>query len=198
MITTNVKSFEEMTLKEINNLHNIYLAKRYDSELQKYKIDKVAREVVNSLYGESLNDILYAIEQSRLEYKSEEFFPGSAIIVYPGIKEVRAKRNYICDFSGARISEGNLYINYRPMLKNISNGNTYVLKRTIKTEITYEYDLPTNIAELEELNDRIINYEYQDNTDIQYDHLFSQTGGGLHFKKLNRRKGYENRNNKWS
>ena len=32
------------------------------------------------------------------------------------------------------------------------------------------------------------------NDDIQYDYLFNQTGG-LHFKKLSRRKKYENRNN---
>ena len=187
MMTTQVKLFEDMTLKEINRLHNIYLVKKYNSELSKYKIDKVAREIINSLYGESLNDILYAVEQSRLENISNDLFPGSSIIVYPGIKEVHAKKDYICDFSGARISKGSLYVNYRPMLRNISNGNTYVLKRTIKTELSYEYDLPTNISELEELNDRIMNYEYQDNYDIQYDHLYSQTGG-LHFKKLGRRK----------
>ena len=194
MSINQIKTFENMTLKEINHLHNIYLVKKYNSELSKYRIDKRAIEVINSLYGESLNDIINAVEQAKLEYISSDLFPGSSIIVYPGIKEVHAAKDYVCDFSGAKISKGSLYINYRPMLRNITNGNTYVLKNTIRTELTYEYDLPTNIGELEDLNNRIMNYEYQDNNDIQYDHLYLKTGG-LHFKKLNRRKKYESRNN---
>ena len=103
--------------------------------------------------------------------------------------------NYTCDFSEAKISKGSLYINYRPMLKNINNGDTYVLNKTIKTETAYYDDLPKNITELEEFNDRIINYEYYEDGYIHYDHLFEQIGR-LQFKKLSRRKKYENRNNK--
>ena len=194
MITTVIKPFEYMTLKEITHLKNKYLVQRYNEELKKMKINKITKDVVDSLYGEPLSEILDAIEQSKLELMSESLFPGSPILVYPGIKEVRAKEDYTCDFSGAKISKGSIYVNYRPMLKNIDNKTAYVLKRTIKVETSYEHDLPTNITELEDFNNRILNYRYQDNNDIQYDYLFNQTGG-LRFKKLSRRKKYENRNN---
>ena len=195
MITTVIKPFEYMTLKEITHLKNKYLVQKYNEELKKMKINKITKDIVDSLYGEPLSEILDAVEQSKLEFMSESLFPGSSIVVYPGIKEVRAKENYTCDFSGAKISKGSIYVNYRPMLKNIDNKTVYVLKKTIKVETSYEHNLPTNITELEDFNNRILNYRYQDNDDIQYDYLFNQTGG-LHFKKLSRRKKYENRDNK--
>ena len=196
MITT-IKSFENMTLSEINLLHNKQLTKQYNTELAKFGIDKLAKEIIQTLYGSPIIEIYEAIEESKKEFQSQSLFPGKSIVVYPCIKEVKAKEEYICDFSGARITPGSLYVSYRPMLKNIENGDAYVLKRTMKLETSYSYLLPTNISELEEFNDKINNYQYYDNEDIQYDHLYIQTGGGLVFKKLNRRK-YENRNSKRS
>ena len=195
MITTTIKSFECMTLREIIHLKNKSLVQQYKEEISKLMMDKSTAELTQTLYGAPIIDIIEAIEEKQMENRSESFFPGADIIVYPGIKEAHAEKEYTCDFSGARISKGSLYVNYRPMLKNINNGNAYVLQRTIKIEPAYAYDLPTNISELEAFNNKILNYEYYDNEDIQYDYLFSQTGG-LQFKKLSRRKNYENRNNK--
>ncbi len=195
MLTTTIKTFETMTLREIIHLKNNYLVQRYKEEISKLMIDKFSKEVVQTLYGDPLIDIIEAVEEKANENKSESLFPGQSIIVYPGIKEVKAMGNYTCDFSEAKISKGSLYINYRPMLKNINNGDTYVLNKTIKTETAYYDDLPKNIIELEEFNDRIINYEYYEDGYIHYDHLFEQIGR-LQFKKLSRRKKYENRNNK--
>ena len=194
MIVANIKQFENMTLKEINLLHNKQLTKQYNFELLKFGIDKHAKEIIQTLYGAPITEIAEAIEESILEYKSESLFPGSLIKVFPGITEAKAKKEYTCDFSGARINIGNLYVNYRPMLKNIANGEAYVLKKTMKLEPCYEYLLPTNIVELEELINKIDNYQYYEDEDIQYDHLYMKTGGGLAFKKLSRRKN-ENRNN---
>ena len=196
MLTTTIKTFETMTLREIIHLKNNYLVQRYKYEISKLMIDKFSKEVVQNLYGDPLIDIIEAVEEKANENKSESLFPGQNIIVYPGIKEVRAREEgYTCDFSEAKISKGSLYINYRPMLKNINNGDTYVLNKTIKTETAYYDDLPKNITELEEFNDRIINYEYYEDEHIHYDHLFKQIGR-LQFKKLSRRKKNENRNNK--
>lgn len=195
MLTTTIKTFETMTLSEMIHLKNNYLVQKYKDEISKLMIDKFSKEVVQTLYGAPIIDIVEEIEEKSIENRSESLFPGQNIIVYPGIKEVKATRDYTCDFSGAKISKGSLYINYRPMLKNINNGDTYVLNKTIKTETSYIYDLPTNITELEEFNDRIINYEYYEDGYIHYDHLFNQRGV-LQFKKLSRRKKYENRNNK--
>ena len=195
MITTTIKSFECMTLREIIHLKNKSLVQQYKEEISKLMIDKITSELTQTLYGAPIIDIIEAIEEKQMENRSESLFPGADIIVYPGIKEAHAEKEYTCDFSGARISKGSLYVNYRPMLKNINNGNAYVLQKTIKIESAYAYDLPTNISELEAFNDKILNYQYYDNEDIQYDYLFRQTGG-LQFKKLSRRKKYENRNNK--
>lgn len=192
---TNIKQFENMTLNEIKLFHNPFLINRYKEELEKLKLDKQSKKVIETLYGDSIMEIVKALEEIKLENQSQDLFPGSSILVYSGIKEARANKEYTCDFSGSRIKIGNLYVRYRPMLKNLENNNTYVLKRTIKVEPCYECYLPTNIGELEELNNKINNYQYYDEEDIQYDNLYIQTGGGLQFKKLNRRK-YENRNNK--
>lgn len=195
MKTATIKQFEDLSLQEINLLHNKQLIKEYDDILNQYKSDKMANEVIQTLYGSPIVEIVEAIEENKLEYESHSIVPGSSILVFPGIKETRAQKEYTCDFSGARISIGSLYVNYRPMLKNIENGDAYILKRTMRLEPSYEYCLPTNIVELEEFNDKINNYQYYEDEDIQYDHLYIQTGGGLQFKKLNRRK-HENRNNK--
>lgn len=192
---TTIKSFEDMTLREITHLKNKYLVQKYNEEINKLMMDKISKEVIQTLYGSPIIDIIEAVEKTQFEYQSENLFPGKSIIVYPGIKEVHASKDYICDFSGARIRKGSLYINYRPMLKNISNNDTYVLTKTIKTETSYIYDLPTNISEIEAFNDKILNYEYYSDEDIQYDYLFNRIGK-LQFKKLSRRKKYENRNNK--
>ena len=78
------------------------------------------------------------------------------------------------------------------MLKNLKNGETYVLKRTLRAETIHRYELPTNIKELEEFMGKIENYENQLYDEDKYNTLYVQTGGGLEFKKLNRRK-HENR-----
>lgn len=138
------------------------------------------------------------IEETISEDESLVLFPKSIVKVYPGKKAVRkAKGEYTCDFSGAPIHKGSDYVIFRPMIKDITKGETYVLKRTIRAEVGYESDLPKNIAELEEFMTKIINYENQVYDEDKYNNLFTHTGGGLTFKKLNRRK-HENRNSKRS
>ena len=185
--TTKIKQFEELSLQEINLLHNIQLARQYEYVLNKYKSDKIANEVIQTLYGAPICEIVEAIEESKLEYESHTIIPGASILVFPGIRELNAQKEYTCDFSGSIISAGSLYVAYRPMLKNIQNGDAYILKRTMKVEPYYEHYLPTSIGELEDFNNKITNYQYYEDDDIQYDHLYTQTGGGLQFKKLNRR-----------
>ncbi len=195
---TTKKPFEEMTLLEIQRLGDSTLINRYNKEIEKISKDKLSKEAISHLYGKSLEEIYYGLDEYKMTYQSESLFPGKSIIVYPGIKEKHAQKEVTCDFSGARISKGSLYISYRPLLKNLSDGTAYVLKRTLKVETGYGSELPTDIAGIEELNEKIRTYYHQDNGDIQYDHLFWQIGGTLEFKKLSRRKKYETRYSKWS
>ena len=96
-----------------------------------------------------------------LEYKqknhSNYFFPNDLIAFYPNISEQRSRKEIICDFSGARISKGQLYISYRPLIENLDKKETDVLKRTIKCDTFYWDVLPQNIYELERLNEIILN-----------------------------------------
>ena len=131
------------------------------------------------------------------ENESLSLFPNSIVKVYPGIKEVHAKEPRICDFSGARISKGSLYVRFRPMIRDITNNEAYVLKRTITAEISYEKMLPETISELEVFCDNISNCENSIDTNPVFEHLHSQIGNVV-FKKLKKRRSYENRNSKRS
>ncbi len=194
-----IYSFDEMTLNEIEICGNKELVLRYDQEIDSMEVDDISRMVINKKYGKSLMDIAREIERARVEFemkhRSEILFPNELVEVYPRIREGHAKREITCDFSGARIKKGSLYVRYRPLVWSISKGDAYVLSRTIKVEFGYEYDLPNNIVELEALNDKMLSHA--DNNDgINYDHLYWQMGGELEFQKLKRRKEYEIRTSK--
>ena len=188
--------FEDMTLNEIELFGNKELMTRYDQEIASLEIDDISRIVINRKYGESINTIVREIEKASYEFelrhRSEILFPNELVEVYPRTREGRAKREITCDFSGARIKKGSLYVSYRPMVWSITNGDTYVLSRTIKVETGYAYDLPSTIAELESLNVKMLSHADSDNG-IDYDHLYWQMGGELDFQKLKRRKKYESR-----
>jgi hypothetical protein len=188
--------FEDMTLNEIELFGNKELMTRYDQEIAALEIDDISRIVINRKYGESINTIVREIEKASYEFelrhRSEILFPNELVEVYPRTREGRAKREITCDFSGARIKKGSLYVSYRPMVWSITNGDTYVLSRTIKVESGYAYDLPSTIAELESLNVKMLSHADSDNG-IDYDHLYWQMGGELDFQKLKRRKKYESR-----
>ena len=101
------------------------------------------------------------------------------------MKEQRAKKEITCDFSGGIIYPGSFYVSFRPLLKNIETGDAFVLKRTLKVETGYSYDLPTTIQELENL---AIKIKLEQNEDgISYGHLSQRIGGALEFQKLKRR-----------
>ena len=194
-----IYEFDEMTLNEIEIFGNKELMLRYDREIDSMEIDDISRMVINRKYGNSLMDIAREIERARYEFelghRSEILFPNELVEVYPRIREGRAKREITCDFSGARIKQGSLYVSYRPLVWSISKGDTYVLSRTIKVESGYAYDLPNNIVELESLNVKMLSHA-DCNDGINYDHLYWQMGGELNFQKMKRRKGYEIRTSK--
>ena len=65
MLTTTIKTFETMTLREIIHLKNNYLVQRYKEEISKLMIDKFSKEVVQTLYGDPLIDIIEAVRKSQ-------------------------------------------------------------------------------------------------------------------------------------
>ena len=193
------KAFEEKSLSELELEENPTLIALYDQALADMGNDQITKDIVDRYYGDSIVSIYSQVEKQQYEYMahntSTTLFPGEIVRVYPGITNPKAKKIITCDFSGARIYPGSLYVSYRPMIKNIYNGNAYVLSRTIKVETGYEWNLPTTIAGIEALNDKIRTADYRDCEDgIDYSHLSQRTGGELVFKLLKRRKRYEIRN----
>lgn len=121
------------------------------------EITRLTREVLEELESKSQYEQYELLQQYYLKNTSNYYFPNDLIAFYPRIIERRASRDIVCNISEVIISKGSYYINYRPLLENLNTKKTYVLKRTICCSLCYDNMLPTNIFELEELNDRIRN-----------------------------------------
>lgn len=183
-----MKELEEKTLDEIIASGSQEDLEKYYAYLDSMKTNSFYRELVDSFEGDSIEEITYKIMEAEQEYRSEVFFPGDLAIFYPHIKEQRARKFITCDFSAGIIYPGSMYINYRPMIHNITSGETYVLQRTIKVEMGYGYDLPRSISELEALDNKLHIEDYDDNSGIHYSHLSQCLGGEILLQKLKRRR----------
>ncbi len=172
-------NFEEITLKNNKDLYHKYLKEMCNNRL--------AKKIVQEMYGQSLPSIYQKIIEEEANHRSLDFFPGDLVILYDGIKYSSAKKFITCYFSGAKISPKSKYIIYRPLLDNISKNESYVLKRTIKVESGYESALPQNIYELETLQRNINLQNNYENDGIDYSHLTNQIGEDLIFQKLKRK-----------
>lgn len=193
-----MKQFEEKTLEEIIASGNKEELKRYYEYVESMKTNSFYRNIVASYEGKSIEEITYGIIDDESPYRSEVFFPGEVALFYPRIKEQRAKDFITCDFSAGIIKPGSIYLNYRPLIYNITSGETYVLQRTLKVEAGYSYELPTSIVELEALDSKLRIYGYADKSGIEYSHLSQRLGGEISLQKLKRRGKNENRSCKWS
>ena len=175
-----MKAWEEYTLNELEQMRKEDWYEKQIEELE--AIGQIAKMTIEAYYGRAIAEIYYLMEKANLEYESNDFFPGQKIMVYPRTKEQRAKKIITCDFSGGIIYPGSLYLSFRPLLKNIENKDTYVLKRTLKVEQGYYYDLPTNIQEFETLAQKV--RLEQEEGQISYSHLSQRIGGVFEFQKL--------------
>ena len=162
--------------------------KQYYKELRNLSTNRISKDIVEKLTGESIEDIWQKIFQEEQKLRSNIFFPNDIIIMYPAIKEMKSKKLITCDFSGGLIFPGSLYVNYRPFIENITTNERYVLKRTLKVEPGYEHYLPRTITELEQLQENIRLESEDINDGINYSHLSQRTGGELVLQKLKRRK----------
>lgn len=182
-----MKLLEEKTLDEILLTNNKTEIEKYHQELNNLSTNRINKRIVENLYGEPLEYIWSKIFQEEEQIRSTQFFPDDLVLMYPNKKELHTKNFITCDFSGALIYPGNLYINYRPLIENITTKERYILKRTLKVEPAYESELPTTIKELELLQQNIW-LETEDNSGINYSHLGQSIGGELVLQKLKRRK----------
>ena len=192
-----MKEFEDMTLDELKKLMVPEYVEQYYTIINQLKDNRISKRVLEKMQGESIAAIYEKIIREEENIRSHSLFPGDLVLVYPNIKEQKSKDFKTCDFSGAIIHPGSLYISYRPLLDNITTKESFILTRTIHVEAGYAYDLPTRIDELEELEQNMKSEEL--NRGIDFNHFNNQMGGRLPLKKLKkeRRKFYDkNRNSK--
>ena len=101
------------------------------------EIYRLTKDKLHELNMLDDNTKYYKLLEYEQKNRSNYFFPNDLIAFYPNISEQRSRKEIICDFSGARISKGQLYISYRPLIENLDKKETYVLKRTIKCDTFY-------------------------------------------------------------
>lgn len=106
-------------------------------------------------------------------------------------------RERTCDFCAARIYKGIVYVNQRPMIRNITANKSYVLSRSLTVYEYCEKNLPDDIEGIEDFNNKMMYGTEQYDGEIFYSHLSCQTAGELIFKQLRREKN-ENRYRKRS
>jgi len=192
-----MKELEEMTLEELKEVGKEKDIEEYFNILRELQDNRLSKKVIENLKGEPIDKIYRELMKAEEEVRSHSLFPGSLVVVYPNIKEMRSKTFKICDFSGAVISPGSIYTSYRPLLDNMTTNERYILSRTIKVEIGYRNELPTNIHELEALEQNMFLETF--NNGIDFNHFSIQMGGQITLQKLKkeRRKVYaKNRNSK--
>ena len=117
-----IEDFTSLTLKEINSIEDITLKKEilklYNEEIMKLENDKIGKMFVDPEL--SIEEMVFNIENYRESMYSQYLFEGDIVKFYPTIKEIKAKKDIICHFSGSIISKGSLYCNYKPFLENVS------------------------------------------------------------------------------
>ena len=183
-----MKELEDKTLDEIMSSNNQEELAYYCKCIEEFKTNPFSKAITEQLYGESLSTIYYQILEEEQQYTSSSLFPGDFIMFYPNIRERKARKITTCDFSAGIIYPGSIYINYRPLIKNLTTGENYVLQRTIKVEMGYQHELPTDIQSFEALEQRLQIDGYEDHSGIEYSHFSQRMGGELLLKKLKRRK----------
>jgi len=183
-----MKTLEEKTLDEILSTNNQEEIKKYYEYYESLKSSKFTKELVEDLFGEPISTIWQEVCEEEQKYTSMMLFPGDIVMFYPNIKEQKARKIITCDFSAGIIYPGSIYVNYRPLIANISTGERYVLSRTIKVEMGYHHELPTTIQEFESLDNKLRIDYYQDSSGIEYSHFSQRMGGELLLTKLKRRK----------
>ena len=176
----------DLNLDKMLDLNSQDLYETYQEELDSLKTNRIAKQIIEEMKGESINRILEAIlkEEAINTSMDSDFFSGDIVLVHESIKEYHTKTEMTCDFSANLIKRGGLYLNYRPILENLTTKKVYVLKRSIKVEPAYIDLLPTNIAELEELNYKM-KLQVEDNY-IDYSHFNQVMGGALVLRRLNK------------
>ena len=156
--------------------------------IKNLECDRISRKVILDNPSLSVDELEELLESVYIDSTSSFYFPGDLCLFYPKIVEYRTKVLRSCDISSSIIMPGSFYYNYRPMIDNLTTGKTYVLKRTIQTEISYYDFFPKTLYEFEELSMKLGNpFEIED-TDYDYYDLSKRLGQYLSLTELKKSK----------
>ena len=122
--------------------------KEYDRILDELNTDYIANNIIQRYYGRPLDEIYGRIQQAYTEHTSYNWFSGDLILLYPSIHERIASKPYD-SIHNSYIANGQTYINYNALLVDKTRNTKYVLRRSLKFELSDE--LPHTIIELEDL-----------------------------------------------
>ena len=150
--------------------------------------DRISRKIILDNSSLSVNELEELLESVYIDSTSSFYFPGDLCLFYPKIVEYRTKVVRTCDISSSIIMPGSFYYNYRPMIDNLTTGKTYVLKRSIQTEVGYYDFFPQTLYEFEELSMKLgSSFEVED-TDYNYYDLSKRLGEYLPLVELKKGK----------
>ena len=122
--------------------------KEYEELLMGLNTNSIARRIIEENYGKSIEKISQLIEYEIVTKKSSDWFNTDNVLVYPSIKEVKAKKQYDTIY-GAHIGINMTYIDYHALIINTTKKTKYVLEKSLKFELNDT--LPMNIHDLEKL-----------------------------------------------
>ena len=176
-------------LEKIKKSLNPEIVSIYYQTLEELATEPIGKQVVQNKAGASIREIYTTICQLKLEKSSHYFFPSNHVVnFYPSIGEKICAKETTCDFSNGKIRKGELYCFYRPFLHDLTSGNRYVLKRSIKVEIAYLDFLPMDFNEFELFSEKVDHYWNYPTDVLDYERINYNVKGALALQQLKTRK----------
>lgn len=187
MMIDEVKSYTLDDIYSKTNIKEELLSLRMEL-IKNLECDRISRKVILDNPTISVNELEELLETIYIDSTSTLYFPNDLCCFYPKITEQKAKTIKTCDISGSIIMPNSSYYSYRPMLDNLTTGKTYVLKRTIQTEVGYYDFFPKTLYEFEELSMKLGSpFEIED-PDYDYYDLSKRLGQYLSLTELKKSK----------
>jgi len=165
-----------------SNLREI-LMKRYEEEENKILKSFPGLEDYFD-YFKSLEYNYYNLERLYNENISEYLFPNDRVLYYPIVKEYKAQKNHICAISGAIITPGSYYEQFKAFLYDTNTNTSYVSKK-IRYQIGADFIVPTSLHEFENFY-YFLEHSYELNREDDYNIVTNIRGMSL--KRLNRKR----------
>lgn len=163
------------------NLRDI-LIKMYEAEASKILASYPGLED----YFDYSKSIEYNYENLEMLYNesiSEYLFPKDKVLYYPIVEEFKAKVEHTCAVSGAIITPGSYYEQFKAFLYNTTKNESYVSKK-IRYEWGSDFKVPTTLHEFENFY-WSLEHAYELNLDESYN--IQANIRGMSLQRLKRR-----------